>query len=236
MNDKVDPVHFNCDFIDSFVAFCKRHIKDKSIVAVVGGGHLARVRIDDMRCTGVKNETRLDQAGIQVTWFNANQLKTIIDENGIPARSYEFGKPVFAGVVYTRGGDKPGVTTDKVAVDVAIELKAGTVINIASVPGLYPVNPSGGLDTAKIIPELTFSEYLAMFPGAHKAGENIPFDRTAAETADKNGITVILIGENFENIENCLSGKAFIGTVIRPTPKATETVPADVAVSPEPVS
>lgn len=220
LNDPKDPVHFNCDFIGRLVEFTRNHLKNQSVIAVIGGGHLARVRIADMRCSGVTDETKLDLAGIQVTWFNANQVKTILEENKIPVGSYEFGKPISRGVVYVRGGDKPGVTTDKVAVDVARELGARVMINIGSTPGLYATNGNGELITDSVIDRIDFDKYLALFPGRHTAGENIPFDRDASRTADENGITVILVNGDFGNIDRCLQGKEFTGTILSPTPKS----------------
>ena len=44
---------------------------------------------------------------------------------------------------------------------------------------------------------------------------NAPFDPVAAKKAQEIGTKVIVLnGENFDNLEKCLNGEAFVGTTI----------------------
>ena len=46
---------------------------------------------------------------------------------------------------------------------------------------------------------------------------NLPFDPIATKLAKKLGLTVIVTnGNNFENINNIITGDKFIGTIIQP--------------------
>jgi uridylate kinase len=46
-------------------------------------------------------------------------------------------------------------------------------------------------------------------------GLNSPFDPTAAKMAEEDNIEVVIMnGKSIENLERCLSGESFSGTII----------------------
>ena len=63
--------------------------------------------------------------------------------------------------------------------------------------------------------KITWNEYRKIIPTEWNPGLNTPFDPTASELAEKEGITVVTMnGKNLENLKKCLEGEEFIGTTI----------------------
>jgi uridylate kinase len=213
------PERINVDFTHDLLAFLQEQTKNnRTILAVIGGGGVARNAIEDARALGVTHQPSLDRIGILVTQENALLLAKIIEakSQNISVRLYEFGDILRKGVIYLRGGTQPGHTTDYVAVQIAAEANQCVLLNISSPKGLYRKKEVGALDPEQIIERISWNEYLAMFPGNHAPGINIPFDREAAKLAQTNDMTVVLMGPDFDNINRFLSGQEFTGTVIHP--------------------
>lgn len=213
------PDRINVDFTHDLLAFLQEQTKnDRTILAVIGGGGVARNAIDDARALGVTHQPSLDRIGILVTQENALLLAKIIEAeaDSIQVHLYEFGDILRKGVIYLRGGTRPGHTTDYVAVQAATEAKQCVLLNISSPKGLYGRKEDNTLDPNQIIEHISWDEYLAMFPDDHTPGINIPFDREAAKLAKANNIMVVLMGPNFDNINHFLRGEEFIGTIVHP--------------------
>lgn len=211
------PDRINVDFTRNLLTFLREQTQfDKTILAVIGGGGVARNAIEDARALGVTHQPSLDRIGILVTQENALLLAKIIEAHDIQVHLYEFGDMLRSGVVYLRGGTQPGHTTDYVAAQMTTEADQCVLLNISSTKGLYGKNPDGTLDPEHVIEHISWDEYLAMFPGDHAPGINIPFDREAAKLAHVNNIMVVLMGPDFTNINNFLRGDTFTGTIIHP--------------------
>lgn len=212
------PDRINVDFTHDLLAFLEEQTNDgKTILAVIGGGGVARNAIEDARALGVTHKPSLDRIGILVTRENALILAKIIEAEtqNVPVHLYEFGDLTRTGIVYLRGGTQPGHTTDYVAVQLASEANQCILLNISSTKGLYGKREDGTLDPELVIEHISWDNYLAMFPGDHAPGINIPFDREAAKLAQTHNIMVILVGPDFDNINNLLQGKEFTGTIIK---------------------
>lgn len=212
------PDRINVDFTHDLLTFLEEQTKDgKTILAVIGGGGVARNAIEDARALGVTHKPSLDRIGILVTRENALILAKIIEAEtqNVPVHLYEFGDLTRNGIVYLRGGTQPGHTTDYVAVQLASETNQCILLNISSTKGLYEKNEDGTLDPERVIEHISWDEYLAMFPGDHAPGINIPFDREAAKLAQVHSIMVILVGPDFDNINHLLRGDGFTGTIIK---------------------
>lgn len=213
------PDRINVGFTHDLLAFLQEQtLNDKTILAVIGGGGVARNAIEDARALGVTHQPSLDRIGILVTQENALLLAKIIEAEAqrIQVHLYEFGDILHKGVVYLRGGTQPGHTTDYVAVQIAAETKQCVLLNISSLKGLYGKKEDNTLDSNQIIEHISWDEYLAMFPGDHAPGINIPFDREAAKLAQANDMMVVLMGPDFDNVNRFLRGEEFIGTIIHP--------------------
>lgn len=211
------PKRIDVEFTHKLLNFFLEHTGDnKHVVAVIGGGGIARDAIADARALGVTHQPSLDQIGILVTQGNALLLAKICEAQGMLVHLYEFGDLQQNGVVYLRGGTRPGHTTDYVAVELAAEANQCILLNISSTKGLHPKKSDGSLDTEHIIEHITANDYLNMFPDDHTPGVNIPFDREAMKLAKEKNMTVILVGPDFDNINRLLRGEPFEGTVIHP--------------------
>lgn len=211
------PNRINVDFTRDLLAFLHEQTKnDRTILAVIGGGGVARNAIEDARTLGVTHQPSLDRIGILVTQENALLLAKIIEAeaHSMQVHLYEFGDILRKGVIYLRGGTRPGHTTDRVAVEAAVEAKQCILLNISSTKGLYKRKEDGSLDPNQIIEHISWEEYLAMFPGDHAPGINIPFDREAAKLAQANNMMVVLTGPDFDNIRHLLAGEEFTGTIV----------------------
>jgi uridylate kinase len=212
------PVNMDYDFVGDFREFCREQLNDnRAVIAVVGGGALARIRIADAKACGVRNKKVLDRIGIRITRANAGLVHDILSENGVPVQIYSFERHTVPGTVYLRGGTYVGHTSDYTTVQIAEKENVSVLLNIGAKPGLYPSATDGGFDESlPIIKELSFDNYFALFPEGHEPGENVPFEHAAAVRAKQANITVVLLGPDFGNIRKCLAGEEFTGTILRP--------------------
>lgn len=198
--DKIDT-----DFIRQLVRFINAQTKHgRSFHIIVGGGKICRT---------------YQQAAI-ITHFSAEKINTMdLDLIGIAATrlNAELLRVVFAQSkkVKIYSGEKPGATTDHVAVKRAAKLGVKTVVNLSNIDYVYTADPRKSKN-AKKITNLSWSEYLEIFGTRHRPGINAPFDPVAAKLAkDKKISAVILNGRNLPNLKNFFSGKSFRGTVIQ---------------------
>ena len=195
--------------------------ENHTVIAVIGGGPPARDAIKRAQENSITGPDNLDRLGIQVTWKNAAIIKHLLTECGLPIEFHRFNRPLTKGVIYVRGGNRPGHTTDFVAVQAAYEAGQKVLLNITSVPGVFPVD-HGHLNKSEIISELTWDTFLSTISTkSHIPGINTVFDRKAAQLAQSYGMTVAIIGgpdpeEVFTNVNKLLRGQEFRGTLIHP--------------------
>lgn len=217
-------VEFDQVFVSGMIDFL-RHLaeEDYTTAIIVGGGGIARARVDDARKFGGDNDTedkQLDYIGIGVSETNATALLSILLRNGVPAerlrkKKLNKKKSIFeSGKIYLRGGTEPGHTADYVAVQAAIKTGSKVVVNVSNTPGLFALTADGELDRNNLIEELTLAEYIENFAVEHKPGVNTPFDLSAAQLAKENGITVILVSKDLANLEKLKAGEDFVGTIL----------------------
>lgn len=186
---------------------------DRKIVAVIGGGNLARARIDDARRAGVVDPKDLDEIGIGITHSNARIVNAAARAHGL-CSSLPVDKRPNNQQIAVCGGTAPGHTTDYVAVESAIYYGADTVFIISNVPGLYPLG-SDPKTAETILESINLREYIA-WAKTHEPGQRIPIDRKAAILAEANTITLVLLGNDMNNFSDCLEGKLFVGTILCP--------------------
>jgi uridylate kinase len=228
-NDKIVSIDFSRKMVHGLIGMCREIVdRGNDIFLVAGGGRLARVAMADARSYGQPpyrngvSKKQLDYVGKDASAMNASRLKAAFEAASVPVvwnSEERWGsKDTLNAGVYVRGGTRPGHTTDMVTLQVAQAEGIDYVINIGNTPGLYPkaANKRGFDPKGSIIEEIAISDYLAMFPGERKPGDNFIFEREAAEFAIKNGITVVLVGSDFENIGKMMAGEEFVGTILRP--------------------
>jgi uridylate kinase len=123
----------------------------------------------------------------------------------------EFGEyPTIVGA-----GWEPGWSTDYVAIQIAVDFKIDTVVNLGKPDYIYTADP--GKDAgAKPIKKLSWSDYWKMAPSKWTPGLNFPLDPIAAKLAEKENIKIIIAGaKDLDNLENILEGRKFKGTTLK---------------------
>ncbi|MCX6780527.1 MAG: UMP kinase [Candidatus Magasanikbacteria bacterium] len=188
------------------VAFLK---KFKSIIAaeskkgldfiiITGGGKTTRDYQKAGRTFKFSDKT-LDEIGISITHVNA-----------------KFVAATLAGIrgISVMGGEKPGQSTDAVAVGHAIKNNATRVINISSIGYIYSSDPEKNPDAQKF-ETLSWKEYRAIIGSKWIPGMHAPFDPTASRLAQKNNLTVSFMdGKDLAALPKILHGKKWAGSVI----------------------
>lgn len=208
---------YDVEFIAGLAGFCRLIANDeRSAILVFGAGDHLPAGIQEPGDALSSNPDILDKIGIAATQRNAEHVHALLIEHGVPAELGPEGKKPGKGIIYTRGGDTPGHTTDLVTVRTAIGIGEQLVFNISSRPGLHPVW-RGKLLEDRIIQNLSWPDYLRLFPHIqHSPGIRIPFDTLAAREAQSHGITVVLLGTDLNNVEDCMRGRSFKGTILHP--------------------
>ena len=207
--DKVDY-----DFLVELRKVVNKLKKRYKIVIVTGGGKTARTYIEPLRKAGFSNEVQC-LLGIKTTKLNAMLVSNFLKANKLLPDSIIEIKHLLRRynlVVCGSIGFKPDMTSDGDSADIARHLNA-EMINMTNVDGLFTRDPKK-FKNAKFISEISFKDFLKIANKIKfKAGQHFVLDKTAAVIIDKYKIkTVILKG--FGNLEKCINGEKFKGTVI----------------------
>ena len=211
------PEEIDVDFVRLFVETTKKYISNGfNFLIITGGGKICRKYNDYLKkITNPSNED-LDWLGIATTRLNAEFIricfgdmayeKVIMDPDFIPVTT----KPIIVG-----GGWKPGNSSDLAAVYSAKSIGAKKIINLSNIDFVYDKDPKRYQD-AKAISQMSWDDFMLLFPPNWDPGFNAPFDQIAAREAKNLGYEVIVLnGNNIENLKNYLDCKEFIGTVIK---------------------
>ena len=196
----INPGEIDKRFLEDFTKLIKSRLRQgDEFLIITGGGALARERIEQAQTEGMEDEEKLDWIGIKATEENAKVLKDFFNEND-PVEIY--------------GGEKPGQSTDTVAVKVAHKNGVKTVINLSNVDYVYTNDPNKD-KKAKKIESIDHKGLLDLIGRERKPGGHYPFDPVAIQLAEKEKIKIIVMnGSDLLNFENLLTGKEFQGTVI----------------------
>ncbi|MBI5073355.1 UMP kinase [Candidatus Woesearchaeota archaeon] len=182
---------------------------------ITGGGWICREYLRKANEITPLHTFQNDMIGILTTRTNAQLVREIFGDTAYKdvvidySRKIVTDKPIIVGA-----GWIPGSSTDKDAVLLAQQLGAKTVINLTNVDYVYDKDPRKFSD-AKPIKEISWNDFRKIVGGEWKAGMNLPFDPIAAALAEKDKMKVIVLnGNNLSNLQHCLAGKNFVGTVI----------------------
>ncbi len=206
-------------FLSKFNSFVREKLaqnKSRQFFFVIGGGATAR-RYRDAGRDVVGHELPdddLDWLGIHATRLNAHLVRTIFRDIAHPyiIEHYEIIRKVTESVVVASGW-KPGWSTDYDAVLLCEDYNVKTVINMSNITQVYDKDPKKFPD-AKPIDKITWPEYRALVGDEWTPGLNSPFDPVAAKHAEELGVKVVVLGNDFENLDKYFSGETFLGTVI----------------------
>jgi uridylate kinase len=211
------PNGVDIDFVNSFISLIKEYIsRGFSFIIITGGGKVCRDYDNSLKEIMKPSNEDLDFLGISVTRVNAEFIRIsfgdlayeriILDPESIP----DTDKPVIVG-----GGWKPGNSSDLAAIYAAKSIGSNRIINLSNIDHVYDKDPRKYKE-AKPIDNISWTEFMDLFPREWTPGENIPFDPIASSLASELLYEVIILnGKNIDNLRNYLDNKEFIGTTIK---------------------
>ncbi len=207
------------EFLEQFRSLILRYVrKEYRFVIITGGGTIARQYQDALRRAGVVSPFQHDWIAIQVTRVNAHLLRILFGGSAhdlVITKPAEARAALFDGKkILLAGGEKPGQTTDCVAVKCAIGVGASMVLNLSNVDYVYNRDPKK-YRGAKKLHTLSWTEFQKLFPRRHTPGSNAPFDPIATALAKKHKLSVAFLGADLFNVENFFEQKKFRGTVVQ---------------------
>jgi uridylate kinase len=195
----------------------ERVSKTRRVLAVIGGGAVARTYIQGARELGA-SETDLDDIGIAVTRINARVLISAC-KGACPHPPRTFDEAVHAAQSYpivVMGGTHPGHTTDAVTVMLGDRARSGRIVIATNVDGVYTADPKKD-PTAKHLPKLTANELVRICStGDARAGGTGVVDALGAKMVARSGIEAAIVdGRDLEALEAALMGATdFHGSLV----------------------
>ncbi len=211
------PDEVDYKFIDKFKDLIKKLSKDMKVVIVTGGGSTARKYINPLIKGGISQKTAC-LIGIGITRLNARFMLNFFGEPSakhLPSSMKEIKNMLEKDRIIFTGGLRfvQDNTSDGTSAQIASYLKTD-LINITNVRGLYDKDPKKYKD-ARFIPKIKFEEFNKITSKIkYSAGQHFILDQNASKIIMKNRIKTSIIGPDLKNIENCMMGKKFIGTII----------------------
>ncbi len=211
----VNPEEIDTEFIDSFMEILKE-LNPERLGIVVGGGMTARKYVNSLK-KYTNNNFFLDELGIRATRMNASILLGAmgLKQERIPENIVDALEILNRSNLVVMGGTVPGHTTDTVSMLLAESSGIKDVINITSVDGVYSDDPRKNKDAerySKLTYDEAFNISLKSYSGA---GSNQFLDSVSLLIGKRAALNIhVISGKNLENIEKCLSGKKYEGTLI----------------------
>ena len=211
------PEHIDTDFLKDFRALILSQVeRGKRFVIITGGGKIARRYIDVAKELTEPSTEDLDFIGIAALKLNAELLRVIFGKYAYfkvisnLSENLSLEEPIIIGSAY-----EPGHSTDWDAVLAAKNKNAKKIINLSNIDYVYDSDPKKNPNANKI-DKISWKEYRKIIPGSWTSGLNSPFDPTASEVAEREGIEVIIMnGKPVDNLRKYLNGDSFMGTVIK---------------------
>lgn len=210
--DKIDK-----DFLKKFKKLIADFVKKGNrAIIVTGGGGLARVYQEAAKDINPKTTAKdIDWVGIGATKINAELVRTIFGDLAYdriiedPTKKIKTTKKIIVG-----SGFVPGSSSDKIAVMLAKNFKADTVINLSNIKYVYDKDPAKHKD-AKPQKELSWKEFVKIVGTKWIPGAHFPFDPVASALARKSKIDLIVMkGNDLPNLDKMLKGERFVGTKV----------------------
>jgi uridylate kinase len=209
----VCPDGIDLSFIAQFSSLVDELSGMHEITVVVGGGKLARTYIRAAEDFQASDEVK-DYLGIEATHLNAMLVASALGRQAVYRRTVS-KKDFRKGVILVTGGTTPGHSTDAVAAELAVLMKADLLINASNITGVYEKDPSVS-PAAKMLEKITPVELLKIVARLPQTpGKYALIDKLAVQTIKKAKIkTIILNGRDIENIKKAVEGKKFTGTIV----------------------
>ena len=207
----------NASMINCYVTLLKDwKNQGHDVVAVVGGGSLAREFIKVAAYLGLEEEQR-DWAAIHVSRLFAQLFVLGLGDAGcgtVPTSVDEAEACLKQGKIVVMGGLRPGMTTDTVAALIGERIKADLLVKGSNVDGIYTKDPRKYPDAQKL-DKLRFEDLSNLFDEKqHKAGINQIIDPEAVKILTKNRLkTIVVDGYDTGYLVYAVQGRK-VGTVI----------------------
>jgi uridylate kinase len=210
------PNEIDVPFLNAFRDFVLSLTDKFRFIVVCGGGYTARKYIQAAKQITPLPAEELDWIGIKTTLLNAQMVKGIFPKERAcqfvvhdPNEQFDFNEDVLVA-----GGWKPGCSTDFDAILLAKKFGCKKILNLSNITYAYDKDPKQFPD-AKIIKNISWTDFRKIVGDKWDPGLNAPFDPIASKEAQTLGITVaILNGKNLGNLRKCILGKEFEGTLI----------------------
>ncbi len=214
------PESIDAVFVANFKKFIIEHIEaGYHFILVTGGGKTARRYIEAAATVTNINDEDKDWLGIHATRMNAHLVRTIFREYAHPRINtnphdledfYAVKEPIMVAA-----GWRPGRSTDYAAVVLGKYLGIKRVINLSNIERVYDKDPRAHADAISY-DSLSWKDFRKIVGDEWNPGMNTPFDPIASQMAEEEGMEVaVLHGGDLGNVSKYISGKKFIGTVIR---------------------
>lgn len=209
------PSVLSTDFLKKFHDLIVGYLDERQFFMVTGGGYTARhYQTEAGKIVKLTHED-LDWLGIHASRLNAHLIRTIFRAAAHPKVLHhpDIYEKVDESIIVA-GGEKPGNSTDHVAVKFAKTYGVQEVVNLSNVDTLFDKDPKK-YKTAKPIYNISWKEFRKLVGDTWKPGLSTPFDPIASKLAEELKLRVVLLnGTNLKNLKAYLDGKAFVGTVI----------------------
>jgi uridylate kinase len=213
----INPGEINLAFLKKFRALILKYSRGRIFYIITGGGAPARQYQTVVRKLQKNSLVYEDSVGIAATRLNAELLRALF---GKKAKSEIFHSPfglteVKPGEIIIGGGFKPGNSSDLVAVALAKEVGASTVLNLSNIDYVFDKDPHKYKD-AKPQQQVSWKDFLKIVGTKWSPGGNFPFDPIASKFAQKANISVIVMnGKKLANLRDYLSNEKIKGTMLK---------------------
>jgi uridylate kinase len=210
----VAPQEIDTAFLKVFKKAVVKNLATHRFFIFVGGGKIARNYQKALLEFGADNNER-DLVGIDISRLNASVVKQVFNEVAFseivtnPTKKISTKKDVVVAA-----GWKPGWSTDYCSVILAKNMGIKTIINLTNIDYVYEKDPNK-FKNAKAFKEMSWKDFRKIVGNKWSPGLSMPFDPRASKMAEILKIKVaIMNGKKVERLDQFLSGKPCIGTVI----------------------
>lgn len=189
-------------------------IETARFVIICGGGKTCRRYQRAAKEISTISSADLDWIGIGATRLNAELVRSLFGQKAHervihdPYERMDGDKRIIIGA-----GFEPGSSTDLRAVQVAERFGADQVINMSNIDYVYSEDPRKSPDAVKL-KNISWADFRRLVGNEWDPGLNTPFDPIASRRAEALALTVVIIGNEIDNLERLLKGDPFTGTTI----------------------
>jgi uridylate kinase len=200
------------------VLFKKLHAEGFKLAISVGGGKFSAQYQDIVRKNGT--QVMADKIGQMINHVNATLLIALLGEDvAYPKSITDLSEVQIAsklGLIPVGAGFVEGATSDHAGVIIAERLKAGRLINLSKVDGIYDSDPSKN-PKAKLIKKMSYEQLIELATKLDTREPKAPFvfDIIACKLAARSGIELVFAnGKKLDDLKKLVEGSRDCGTIV----------------------